>query len=342
MKDNSYKRHLLKTITWRIVGTLDTILLSWLITGDVLLGLQIGLAETLTKLILYFLHERVWYKINLVKNAKVLDSRKRHLAKTITWRTIGTLDTIILAWIITGSPLSGLKIGFAEVLTKMLLYYLHERVWYKLDYGLIKRKKKHMKNIVQQHFSLSREKRGHLKKHNPLLIWFTGLSGSGKSTLANAVEEALYAMNIHTYTLDGDNVRSGLNKNLTFTAEDRTENIRRIAEVSKLMMDAGLVVLGSFVSPYQKDRDNIAKTVGKDYYVEIFVNTPIEECEKRDVKGLYKKARSGEITHFTGIDTTYEIPLHPTIIINTMDTSVQKAVDQILNYIKPKLALSNG
>lgn len=142
MKDNSYKRHIVKTITWRIVGTIDTILLSWFVTGDAMLGLQIGLAETVTKLVLYFLHERVWFKINLDKEGRTLDSRKRHIAKTITWRTIGTLDTMSLAWIITGNPLSGLKIGVAEVLTKMVLYYLHERAWYRLDYGIKKRRER--------------------------------------------------------------------------------------------------------------------------------------------------------------------------------------------------------
>ncbi|MCW8981763.1 MULTISPECIES: DUF2061 domain-containing protein [Altibacter] len=140
MTDTSYKRHLAKTITWRIVGTLDTILLSWLITGDALLGLQIGLAEVITKMILYFIHERVWFKVNLSKNGKILESRKRHIAKTFTWRGLGTLDTMIISWIISGNPFTGLKIGFAELITKMILYYLHERVWYRMDYGLEKRK----------------------------------------------------------------------------------------------------------------------------------------------------------------------------------------------------------
>ena len=136
MKDASYKRHIAKTITWRVVGTLDTILLSWLITGDPFIGLQIGFAEVITKMILYFFHERVWFKINLSKSGKILESRKRHLAKTITWRGLGTLDTMILSWIITGSPFLGLQIGFAELLTKMILYYIHERVWYRMNYGL--------------------------------------------------------------------------------------------------------------------------------------------------------------------------------------------------------------
>lgn len=136
----SYKRHIAKTITWRIVGTIDTILLSWFITGDAFLGLKIGLVEVITKMVFYFLHERVWYKINLSKNGVILESRKRHLAKTFTWRTVGTIDTMLISWILSGNPFIGLKIGFAELITKMVLYYLHERVWYRLDYGLKNRK----------------------------------------------------------------------------------------------------------------------------------------------------------------------------------------------------------
>lgn len=141
MKDSSYKRHLAKTITWRIVGTIDTIVLSCIISGNPFTGLKIGVSEVITKMVLYYLHERTWFKINLSKDGKILESKKRHIAKTLTWRFIGTLDTIILAWIISGDPLTGLKIGFAEVITKMLLYYLHERTWYKINYGLDERRK---------------------------------------------------------------------------------------------------------------------------------------------------------------------------------------------------------
>ncbi|MBC2843863.1 DUF2061 domain-containing protein [Winogradskyella flava] len=137
--DVSYKRHIAKTITWRLVGTLDTILLSWFITGDPLAGLKIGLAEVTTKSVLYYLHERVWYKINLSKDGVLLESRKRHVAKTVTWRFIGTLDTMTLAWIISDDPLAALQIGFAEVITKMILYYFHERMWYRINFGLTKR-----------------------------------------------------------------------------------------------------------------------------------------------------------------------------------------------------------
>lgn len=136
MADASRKRHIAKTITWRFVGTLDTIILSWIISGDPFIGLQIGVYEVVTKMILYYLHERAWYKVNLTKDGKILESRKRHIAKTVTWRLVGTLDTMTLAWIVTGNPLTGLKIGFAEVVTKMILYYFHERVWYKVNFGL--------------------------------------------------------------------------------------------------------------------------------------------------------------------------------------------------------------
>jgi uncharacterized membrane protein len=140
MKDSSHKRHIAKTITWRIIGTIDTIILSWIISGSPTTGLKIGLAEVVTKMFLYYFHERVWFKINLSKDGQTLESRKRHIAKTFTWRLIGTLDTMLLAWAISGDPLTGLKIGFAEVVTKMLLYYFHERAWYKINFGLTDRK----------------------------------------------------------------------------------------------------------------------------------------------------------------------------------------------------------
>jgi len=141
MGDTSYKRHIAKTITWRFIGTIDTIILSWIITGDPYAGLKIGFAEVTTKSILYYMHERLWYKINLSKEGVILESRKRHLAKTVTWRLVGTLDTMTLAWLISGDPMAALKIGFAEVITKMVLYYFHERVWYKVNYGLPNRNK---------------------------------------------------------------------------------------------------------------------------------------------------------------------------------------------------------
>jgi len=189
-------------------------------------------------------------------------------------------------------------------------------------------------NIIPHQFNVTLAQRSKLKKHNAFLLWFTGLSGSGKSTIANAVENALHQKGIHTYTLDGDNVRKGLNNNLTFSPEDRTENIRRIAEVSNLMIDAGLVVLAAFVSPYKKDREMIKKTVKDVNFVEIFVDTSVEECERRDVKGLYAKARKGLIKDFTGVNAPYEAPENPDVLINTEEVTVGEAVVNILEYIE--------
>ncbi len=196
-------------------------------------------------------------------------------------------------------------------------------------------------HIFNQSYQISVDDRRKANKHNSFLLWFTGLSGSGKSTIANKLEERLFKQGIRTYTLDGDNIRKGLNGDLDFTPKGRTENIRRIAETANLMIDAGLVVLAAFVSPYKKDRENI-KTIVKDVnFVEIYVNTSIEECERRDVKGLYKKARSGEIKNMTGISAPYEPPTHPDIEIFTEQESVDDAVLKIMNFIRPKLEFNH-
>jgi len=194
-------------------------------------------------------------------------------------------------------------------------------------------------NIIPHNFQITREQRSTLKNHNSCLLWFTGLSGSGKSTVANAVEKRLFEMKVHTYTLDGDNVRKGINNDLTFAPEDRTENIRRIAEISNLFIDSGTVVLAAFVSPYKKDREMIKNTVKDVNFVEIFVDTPIEECERRDVKGLYAKARQGLIKDFTGVNAPYEAPENPDIRIDTTQMSIEASVDYILEKLKNKLDL---
>jgi len=193
------------------------------------------------------------------------------------------------------------------------------------------------KNIIPHIYQVSVADRKKVNKHNSFLLWFTGLSGSGKSTIANMVEYKLYKLGIKTYTLDGDNVRKGLNSDLTFSPEDRTENIRRIAEIANLMIDAGLVVLAAFVSPYKKDRENIKNIVKDVNFVEIFINTSVEECERRDVKGLYKKARKGEIKNMTGISSPYEAPENQNIEIKTEEESVKDSVKKIMEYIIPKL-----
>jgi adenylylsulfate kinase len=194
-------------------------------------------------------------------------------------------------------------------------------------------------NIIRHNYQVHKFQRQKLLNQNSLLMWFTGLSGSGKSTIANALEYKLHQEGFKTYALDGDNIRKGINSDLTFSPQDRKENIRRIAEVSNLMVDAGVVVMAAFVSPYKKDRENIARIVGNDNFVEIFVNTSLEECEKRDVKGLYKKARSGEIKNFTGVNAPYEAPDNPDIEVITDNLSVDESVLKIYDTIKQKLKI---
>lgn len=189
-------------------------------------------------------------------------------------------------------------------------------------------------NIVIHDYDISRSKRNKVNGHDSFVLWFTGLSGSGKSTIANKVEEELFYKGISTYALDGDNIRSGINKGIGFTKEDRLENLRRIAEVGKLFVDAGIVTIAAFVSPLISDRDQVKQIVGENDLIEIFVDTSLEECEKRDVKGLYKKARAGEIKNFTGIDAPYEAPDNPEIHIQTETTEVDQAVQLVINYLE--------
>lgn len=195
-----------------------------------------------------------------------------------------------------------------------------------------------MNNNTTQEYTINRQVREKMNKHSSFLIWFTGLSGSGKSTIANLLEKSLYEQQIHTYVLDGDNLRTGLNKELNFSKEDRNENLRRTAEVAKLFIDAGIVVIAAFISPYIKTREEIRRIVGAENYLEVFVNTSLKVCEERDKKGLYKKARSGEIKNFTGISSPYEEPTNPDIIIKTETTTPEEAVMQILSYIKSRLS----
>lgn len=193
-------------------------------------------------------------------------------------------------------------------------------------------------NIIPHQHSIGTVERIRNKGHQPKLLWFTGLSGSGKSTLANAVEVRMFEEGFHTYILDGDNVRSGLNKDLDFTDAGRTENIRRIAEVSKLFLDAGIVVLTAFISPFKEDRQQAKEIVGPENFIEIFIDTPLHICEQRDVKGLYKKARAGKIPNFTGIDSPFEIPEHPDIHIRTEGSSVEESTNKLFEEIKLRVS----
>jgi len=192
-------------------------------------------------------------------------------------------------------------------------------------------------NIILHDYRVTCEERRKAYKQNSLLIWVTGLSGSGKSTIANELEYHLHDNGFKTYVLDGDNIRHGINKNLSFSPEDRSENIRRIAEISKLFIDAGTIIIGAFISPYEKDRIRVKNIVGAENFVEVFVNTSLEECERRDVKGLYQKARNGEIKNFTGISAPYEAPKNPDIEIKTEQESIEESVLKIVNFITEKL-----
>jgi adenylylsulfate kinase len=195
-------------------------------------------------------------------------------------------------------------------------------------------------NIIPHEHKIRLEDRLRLKGHKPMVLWFAGLSGSGKSTLASALEQRLYEAGYHTYILDGDNIRTGLNKGLTFNDTDRKENIRRIAEVSKLFVDAGIIVLTAFISPFREDRAMARQLIGP-AFAEVYVDCPLEVCEQRDVKGLYKKARAGEIKHFTGIDSPFEAPENPEIAVPTYQQTLEQSVDQLFQFVVSHISIKN-
>ena len=189
-------------------------------------------------------------------------------------------------------------------------------------------------NIIYHHASVTRQRRNKLNNHRSIVLWFTGLSGSGKSTLAHALEEKLFQKSRRTFVLDGDNVRHGLNSNLDFSEAGRTENIRRISEVSKLMMESGLIVMTAFISPFNKDRNEARKLISSDDFIEIYCKASLEICETRDVKGLYKRARAGDIKNYTGIDSPYEVPENSELIIDTDNQSLEESVSTILSFLE--------
>ncbi len=191
-------------------------------------------------------------------------------------------------------------------------------------------------NTVWHHATITRERRKELNNHKSVILWFTGLSGSGKSTLAHAVEEKLYLHKCRTYVLDGDNVRHGLCYDLGFSDADRKENIRRIGNVAKLFLDAGTIVLTAFISPFHEDRETVRNLVLHDDFLEIYCNAPLEVCEQRDVKGIYKKAREGLIKDFTGISSPYEAPVNPELIVNTGGDSLEECVAQVMGLLKER------
>lgn len=195
-------------------------------------------------------------------------------------------------------------------------------------------------NTIYHNATVTQEKRNQLNGHKSVVIWFTGLSGSGKSTLAHSVEEELYKLSCRTFVLDGDNVRHGLSSNLTFSDDDRKENIRRIGEAAKLMMESGVITMTAFISPFREDRDLVRKLLSQDDFIEIYCKASIEACESRDVKGLYKRARAGEIKNYTGIDSPYEAPNNPELIIDTEHESLEESVSKVIEFLKVKAIIS--
>ncbi len=265
---------------------------------------------------------------------------KRHLLKTISWRAVGSLDTVLLGWFITGNIGIGAKIGGLELFTKMLLYFIHERAWHKVKFGVPTREFKAEKvklanaeNLFQQKSKISRQQKEELNNHKSFTIWQTGLSASGKSSIAAELDYWFFNNGLRAYVLDGDNTRLGINSDLTFSNEDRTENIRRVAEMCKLFNEAGIIVISSFISPFEKDRKMAEAIIGKDSFVEVFVDANIEICKSRDIKGLYIQAEEGKIKNFTGISSPYEPPVLPAIHLHTGKETLNISVNSVISYL---------
>lgn len=197
-------------------------------------------------------------------------------------------------------------------------------------------------NITWHEASITKVERQQKNGYKSFILWFTGLSGSGKSTIANSLAKTLFNKGIQAYVLDGDNIRHGLNRDLGFSDDDRKENIRRIGEVSKLFVDSGQIVITAFISPFQEDRDHVRQLVKRDEFIEVYIKCSLESCEERDPKGLYKRARNGEIKQFTGIDAPYEPPLHPEIEVDTEKQSVEESVDKIYKYLSEHGFIEKG
>ena len=267
------------------------------------------------------------------------NDKKRHILKTFTWRLTATAITFFASWIISGNISVAINIGLVEVLVKMLAYYYHERFWYKnirFSKTITTPKNLHPKALGE-----SREERSLQLNQHPLVIWLTGLSGSGKSSISEELDKLLFKKGYKTFILDGDNVRWGINADLTFDKCDREENVRRIAEVSKLFNDAGIIVLTAFISPYKSLRDNAKKIIGDNNFVEVYVNTSLEKCMERDVKGLYKLAKEGKIKHFTGINDKYEKPNNALEVDGNIDgiENTQLQAQKIFDLIESKISI---
>ena len=281
---------------------------SYFITGSIKVGLAIGGFEVFTKMVLYYFHERLWFRyVSLgrstsdTSNSPLATSNQKPETRNLQTATSNQKPIAKSQQPVASSqkPLS------AEPAT----------------------------NIVQQSYTISLNERIEQNNHSPKVFWMTGLSGSGKSTIANALQNELFQKGYQVYVLDGDNVRGGLNKDLDFSDGGRIENIRRISEVAKLFADAGFVVITAFISPFQSDREQAKNIIGSEYFCEVFVDTPLEICEQRDVKGLYKKARAGEIPNFTGIGSAFEKPKAADVVLRTDSMVVEEAVQYLVRML---------
>jgi adenylyl-sulfate kinase len=265
---------------------------------------------------------------------------KRHLVKAISWRLVGTVDTVMLGFLITGRLSTGIQIGGLELVTKMILYFLHERAWHRIAFGLpgnVKRVvffRRTNGQLFRESFSVTKKERERLNAHPAFTIWFTGLSGSGKSTLASALDEWFHARKIRAYVIDGDNTRMGINSDLDFSREGRQENIRRVAEICRLFNEAGMIVISSFISPFRQDREQAEAIIGSGNFMEVFIDASLEKCMARDRKGLYKLAAEGKISDFTGISSPYEKPERPEVRVETDNATVAESVQTLISYLE--------
>jgi adenylylsulfate kinase len=265
----------------------------------------------------------------------------RNVVKAISWRLIGTLDTVLLVYLITGSWAISIRVGALELLIKTAFFFLYagrsgRPPAHQLETG---KKEQHTDHLFRQYYAITKEAREQLNKHPAFTIWLTGLSGSGKSTLASELDRWLHRQGIHSYIIDGDNTRLGINKDLDFSREGRQENIRRVAEMCRLFNEAGIVVISSFISPFEKDRQDAAAIIGKENFTEVFIDASLETCAARDKKGLYQLAREGKIKDFTGIGSPYEAPAQPDLHIQTDHASIEESINTIIQWIqKNKLA----
>lgn len=261
-----------------------------------------------------------------------------NVVKAISWRLLGTLDTVLLVYLVTGSWTTGIRVGILELLIKTALFFLYAA----RKQGIqpeIDKKEQQPGHLFRQYYAVTKEAREQLNKHPAFTIWLTGLSGSGKSTLASELDKWLHKQQIRSYIIDGDNTRLGINKDLDFSREGRQENIRRVAEMCRLFNEAGIVVISSFISPFEEDRQHAAAIIGKENFTEVFIDASLETCAARDKKGLYQLAKEGKIRDFTGISSPYEPPATPDLHIHTDHSSIEDSTHAIIGWVqKNKLA----